>query len=91
LSEFVGTQEGGDHVGADEQGAEPIDELNEHASDPLQAEGVEDEDANDGEAREDVDHVGHGARPKVEFTPIGLGPMPIRRPFRSVADRVRDL
>ena len=60
MSEFVGSQEGGDHVDADEQGPDAVDEFDEHGSDPLQADGVEDESADDSKAGDDVDQIGHG-------------------------------
>jgi hypothetical protein len=88
LSEFVGTQEGGDHVDADEQGPEAVDQLHKHGSDPLQADGVEDEDADDGEAGGDVEDIGHGR--SLANLAGDVGRKAVRRPFRSWAALIRD-
>jgi hypothetical protein len=59
-SEPVRAQQGRDHVAGDDDDGGGVDQLNDHGSDPPQADGVERVDQQNGNAAADVNQVGHG-------------------------------
>jgi hypothetical protein len=60
-SEFFGEQEGGDHVDRDADHGRAVKEGDDHGSDPLQQDGVETEQAEDGRAGRQEYEIEHRA------------------------------